>query len=172
MSSTRSRLSGLRTSCAAVGAALLLLVSAPGGHAAASDTAESRAGSGDGGQARGRYAVCEARPNNPHWSRNGRSVIFKTRVTCRGTIPQVHVRVRGQLVRNPGSSKARVVAVSNETRVIRTNGSTATYYTPKLRGKKVRGTARYQGRITVRITSPTPGSVGSARSKVVRVTTP
>lgn len=174
MSTTRSRLSTLRTSCAAVGAALLLVASAPASHAADPGSAESRAtGSArDGKQVRNRYAVCEARPDHPHWSRNGKSVIFKTRVSCRGTFPRVHVKVRGQLVRNPGSSKARVVAVSNQTQVLPTNGSGTTYYTPKPRGTKVKKSGRYQGRVTIQITSPAPGSVGSARSKVANVTVP
>ena len=118
-----------------------------------------------------RWASCAAAVNNPHWSRNGKSVIFKTRVTCKGNIAQIHVRVTGKLYRKSGSTW-RALAGSSETKVKATNGAASTYYTPRPSGTKVRLDGTYQGRITLQITSPFPGTKGNASSKAVKVNTP
>ncbi|MET9862910.1 hypothetical protein ABZY93_27150 [Streptomyces smyrnaeus] len=118
-----------------------------------------------------RWASCTAQVNNPHWSKKGKSVIFKTRVTCAGNIARVHVKVTGKLYRKSGS-KWKAVAGSSETKVKATNGSVSTYYTPRPSGKKVTLDGTYKGQITVQITSPFPGTKGKASSKAVKVNTP
>ncbi|OEU85299.1 hypothetical protein DB35_15880 [Streptomyces abyssalis] len=122
--------------------------------------------------AKARWARCTAQPNSPHWSKKGKSVIFKTRVSCKGNIPKVHVQVRGKLLVCPGYCPPSTAATSNETKVLAVNAGGATYYTPKVGGKKVRGDGKYQGKVTVQITSPVKGTKGSASSKMVTVNTP
>ncbi|MDJ1138320.1 hypothetical protein [Streptomyces iconiensis] len=118
-----------------------------------------------------RWAQCTAQVNNPHWSRGAGSVIFKTRVSCQGNIPRVHVKVRGKLHKKSGNRWVSVAA-SNETKVKVTNGSVSTYYTPKPSGTNVTRDGTYKGTITVQITSPVRGTVGTASSRSVRVNTP
>jgi hypothetical protein len=179
-----SRSVSRRAATAATTSAVLLLGGLMAGNSQAADrSSDSQSGkvvssvrvggAGDGAEAqRTRWAKCTGNVNNPHWSKGGRSVIFKTRLSCRGNIPKVHVRVRGQLLKCPGYCPPGVVATSNETKVVAVNGGTVTYYTPKPAGKKVRGDGSYQGKVTMQITSPFPGSKGSAASKMVKVNTP
>ncbi|WP_344568490.1 hypothetical protein [Streptomyces axinellae] len=138
----------------------------PGSQSAVSEWQGS-----DKGFAAARWASCTAAVNNPHWSKKGKSVIFKTRVSCQGNIAQVHVKVTGKLYRKSGS-KWKAVAGSSETKVKATNGAGSTYYTPRPSGKKVNLDGTYQGKITVQITSPFPGTKGKASSKAVKVNTP
>lgn len=167
----------------AVTSAVLLLGGATTGNSQAaahasdaeSTTAVSSVRVGGGGDAeakRTKWAKCTGNVNNPHWSKKGKSVIFKTRLSCKGNIPKVHVRVSGQLLKCPGHCPPSTVATSNETKVVAVNGGSVTYYTPKLRGKKVRGDGSYQGKVSMQITSPFPGTKGSASSKMVKVNTP
>ncbi|NGO70182.1 hypothetical protein [Streptomyces boncukensis] len=118
-----------------------------------------------------RWAACAAKVNNPHWSKGAKSVIFKTRVTCAGNIAKVHVKVIGKLYRKSGG-RWKVVTASNQTEVKSTNGTVSTYYTPKKGGKRATLDGVYRGKITVRITSPFPGTKGKASSKAVKVNTP
>ncbi|SCK44776.1 hypothetical protein H181DRAFT_03964 [Streptomyces sp. WMMB 714] len=127
---------------------------------------------GDVSTKRTRWAKCTGTVNNPHWSKGGKSVIFKTRLSCKGNIPRVHVRVRGQLLKCPGLCPPSTVATSDETKTVAVNGGNVTYYTPKPKGKKIRGDGSYQGKVTMQITSPFPGTKGSAGSKLVKVDTP
>lgn len=178
--------SASRRAVAAVAAtsAVLLLGGATTGNAQAaapssdseSQTATSsvgvRSAGGEASTKRTRWAKCTGNVNNPHWSKKGKSVIFKTRLSCKGNISKVHVRVRGQLLKCPGHCPPSTVASSNETKVVAVNGGSVTYYTPKPSGKKVKGDGSYQGKVTMQITSPFPGTKGSASSKMVKVNTP
>lgn len=178
MSTSVSRRTGL--AAAAAGAVLLLggavtgNAQAAGLSSASQETATSSIGlqSADAEAKKARWARCTAQPNSPHWSKKGKSVIFKTRVSCKGNIPKVHVQVRGKLLVCPGYCPPSTAATSKETKVLTVNGGSATYYTPKVGGKKVRGDGKYQGKVTVQITSPVKGTKGSAESKMVNVDTP
>ncbi|MBH1936064.1 hypothetical protein I5Q34_17610 [Streptomyces sp. AV19] len=148
----------------------LLAVSAPAGHAAGSAGSDERdfarpAVAQELTLKKGtKWAACTAKADTPHWSRGARSVIYKTRVTCKGNVSRVHVKVRGWLIYSSGGGPS-TAATSNETRVIATNGRAATYYTPKVRGKKVRWSGKFQGSSTVQITSPVRGTKGTTTSK-------
>ena len=170
--STSRRAAAVAVTCAALltgGAATS--AAAPAAGTGASATSEVRA-TGNGTSAKAaRWAQCIANVNSPHWSKKGKSVIFKTRVACKGNIPAVHVKVRGKLYKKSGSHW-KTVAASNETKVKATSGKVSTYYTPKPSGTKVKYDGTYKGKITVQITSPVRGTVDSASSKTVKVNTP
>jgi hypothetical protein len=118
--------------------------------------------------------VCDAALENPHYSPPPRagSVIFKTRIACRGNgAPVVQVRVTGILgsiagappPSRPPQGPTVMRATSDQTQPITANGEPVTYYTP-LEGPgkpKVRGSAWYQGDVTGHIIAPagvvTPG---------------
>lgn len=166
---------------AAVGATLLLGGAVTGSAQAAVPTSDSQPESatgsvslqsGDADAKKTKWARCTVQPNSPHWSKKGKSVIFKTRVSCKGNIPKVHVQVRGKLLVCPGYCPPSTAATSKETKVVAVNGGSATFYTPKVGGKKVRGDGKYQGKVTAQITSPFRGTKGSASSKMVSVNTP
>ncbi|MFI8854044.1 hypothetical protein ACIGW3_28145 [Streptomyces sp. NPDC053499] len=169
-----------RMAAVALISAALVTGGATSGYAAqqtgagTSGTTRVTAGDGEGsgkGLAATRWASCTAQVNNPHWSRGARSVIFKTRVACTGNIARVHVKVTGKLYRKSGS-KWHAVAGSKETKVKATNGKVSTYYTPRPSGRKATLDGTYKGKITVQITSPFPGTKGTASSKAVKVNTP
>lgn len=107
---------------------------------------------------------CDAAVNNPHFSRGALSVIFKTRITCRGDGPPVQVRVRGSLGSVAGGSPGSpaqgppvVRATSDEIQTV-PMGATITFYTPELGSSQVRGSRTYQGNIVGEIVGP-PGVV-------------
>ncbi|MEV6567583.1 hypothetical protein [Streptomyces kronopolitis] len=104
-------------------------------------------------------AHCTATPQNPHRSSgagDGR-ILFKTRVTCKGSYPSVTVHINGVLEEGPDVGPKRIAAKSSETQVIK-NGKTATFYTPGASGKQEKSPGRYRGRISGQITSPVPGN--------------
>lgn len=165
-----------RLAAVALGSAVLVTAGTVSSHAehnpgpGPSQTAatEWRDAGKDGRAAR--WAACEATVNSPHWSKKAKTVLFKTRVSCKGNIPRVHVKVTGRLYRKSGSGWKAVVG-SKETRTKATNGGKSTFYTPR-GNNKVRLDGTYQGKITVQITSPVPGSKGRAASQVAKVNTP
>lgn len=122
---------------------------------------------------------CVVRVDNPHWSKNGGTVLFKTRVVCGSdNHPTYRVRVRGNL----GSISGRpdgpppqgptvTRATSDQTQTL-VNGEMKTYYktyyTPN-GGPKVSGGAWFQGYITAQIVSPCCSNLGSASSRRVYV---
>ncbi|MGW1837094.1 hypothetical protein [Streptomyces sp. NPDC002067] len=104
-------------------------------------------------------AHCTATPQNPHRSsgaKDGR-ILFKTRVTCKGSYPSVTVHINGFLEEGPDVGPKRTMAKSSETKVIK-NGKTATFYTPAIGGKQVKEPGRYRGHINGHITAPVPGN--------------
>jgi len=121
--------------------------------------------------------ACDAAVENPHYSPPPRagSVIFKTRIACRGDgTPVVQVRVTGILgsisgtppPSRPPQGPPVQRATSDQTQNVTVNGPATTYYTP-LEGPgnpKVRGSAWYQGDITGQIVGP-PGVVTPGPSR-------
>lgn len=107
-------------------------------------------------------------PQNPHWSSGAsdRRILFKTRVSCRGTYPSVTVRLSGSLQRGPHVGPKVVVATSTQSQVIK-SGQTATFYTPQAGGKQVSTPGEYTGLITGQITAPVPGNLDDGHSKTV-----
>lgn len=112
---------------------------------------------------------CKAKPENPHYSRPPRagSVIFKTRITCRGNgVPVVQIRVTGILgsisgappPARPPQGPTVTRATSDQTQNVMVNSEAATYYTPSPGNPKVRGSAWYQGYITGQIVGPPGGT--------------
>ncbi len=125
--------------------------------------------------------VCDAAVENPHFSRGAGSVIFKTRITCRGDAPPVQFRLRGTLGSvaggapgNPAQGPPVSRATSDQTQTI-PMGATVTYYTPKLDGPKVHGSATYSGFLVGELVGP-PGVVSdgpsNARSNSTYVSDP
>ncbi|GAA2912307.1 hypothetical protein GCM10020221_05010 [Streptomyces thioluteus] len=161
----------LRTAVTATAAVAILAVSAPLGQAAPAgpvDAADRTSTVREFTVASGtRWAVCTARAEAPRWSRSAGSVVYTTRVTCRGNINRVRVRVVGRLVR----SGSGTVATSDEFKVITTNGGTATYDTPR-GGAKVRRPGTFRGASTVQITAPVRGTRGTTSSKAQYVRVP
>ncbi|KNB51498.1 hypothetical protein [Streptomyces caatingaensis] len=162
---------------AGVAGVALLAVSAPLGHAAAAGDGDAR-GFGKPAAVRqftlgkgGRWASCTAGADAPHWSRAARSVVYATRVACKGNIPRVRVTVHGRLVRAVGSRTVDA-AVSDATRTVPVDGSVVTYSTPGSAAGKARWSGRYQGVSTVRITAPVRGTEGTATSAVRYVRVP
>jgi hypothetical protein len=117
--------------------------------------------------------VCDATVDNPHYSRGGGTVIFKTRVTCRGRgAPVVQVRITGTLgsihgsppPSGPSSGPPVPRATSDQTQDVAVNGGTTTYYTPMVGSNKVRGSSWYNGDISGQIVGP-PGIVTTGPSR-------
>ncbi|GAA0413455.1 hypothetical protein [Streptomyces luteireticuli] len=160
----------LRTAVTATAAVVILAVSAPLGQAAEAG-ADRGATAREFAVARGtRWAVCTARAEAPRWSRSAGSVVYTTRVTCRGNINRVRVHVIGRLVRSGGGGGT--VATSDEFKVITTtNGGTATYDTPR-GGAKARRSGTFRGSSVVQITAPMRGTRGTASSKAQYVRVP
>lgn len=112
---------------------------------------------------------CEADVERPHRSGGKRHILFKTRVKCKSKdgISAVHVKVRGSLIRGQHSPQWKTVATSNETQTVAVNSKKPkTYYTPKVKGKKITASGYYHGTVSVKITAPVPGSTGHASSKI------
>ncbi|MFH8411292.1 hypothetical protein ACH4FX_42000 [Streptomyces sp. NPDC018019] len=134
-------------------------VPGPSGKPSAGPAVTAVQTSGDVSAKRKLHVRCEARLNQPHRSKGKYHILFKTRVKCKGYGANfVHVKVRGQLIRGHYTPEQKVVATSNQTQSIAVNGKQATYYTPKVKGKKIKASGYYKGAVTVRITSPVPGS--------------
>lgn len=118
--------------------------------------------------------VCVAKADNPHWSRKGRgeTVLIKTRVTCSGP-GAAQVRLVGTLSSSSqegGPYRNRVS--SDETRLVASDGTEQTFYTPRLDGPKVRGSAWYRATITATVVAPVSSGPWTATSKEVWVPTP
>ncbi len=112
---------------------------------------------------------CDAAVENPHFSRGAGSVIFKTRIRCRGTgqvPPAVQVRIQGSLGSINGAPPPAPApqgpplqrATSDQTQNVAVNGGEATFYTPVAGGPKVTGSSWYEGNIYGQIVGP-PGGV-------------
>lgn len=154
---------------AAAAAVLLLLTVAPASIATAAPTAVTAT------------VVCDANVLNPHFSRGAGSVIFKTRITCRGDAPPVQFRLRGDLGSVSGGAPGQAAegppvsrVTSDDTQTI-PMGATVTFYTPLVGGPKVRGSATYEGNVIGQLVGP-PGVVSdgpsTARSNRLFVTDP
>lgn len=114
--------------------------------------------------------ICKAKADRPHWSKGAKSVIYKTRVECAGSVPSVKVHCKGQLIYSVGGGPS-TAATSSETQIVKTDGTKATFYTPEKGGKKVDWSGNFQG--SSRCDSP--GSdihIGDAHSEVVTVKVP
>jgi hypothetical protein len=114
--------------------------------------------------------ICTATPQDPHRSsgnKDGR-ILFKTRVTCRGTYPAVTVYIHGSLEEGPLVGPKRIMTTSDQTQVVKT-GDSVTFYTPEKSGKQVRTAGTYTGYITGEITAPVPGKIGTGNSRTVHV---
>lgn len=112
---------------------------------------------------------CDAAVENPHFSRGAGSVIFKTRIRCRGTgqvPPAVQVRIQGSLgsiggappPSGPPQGPPVPRASSDQTQNVAVNGGEATFYTPLAGGPKVTGSAWYEGNIYGQIVGPPGGA--------------
>lgn len=44
-------------------------------------------------------AYCNITADAPHWSKKGKSIIYKTRAQCYGNIPSVQLKVTSKLMR-------------------------------------------------------------------------
>lgn len=119
----------LGVSAAVVTVATLLLTAEPSGAAASAGTTTGTVGS--------EAAIeCKVNVDDPHWSSNFGSVIYKTRVTC---VNNNFVRVSGALFYY-GST----VASNGESRSV-SAGKEATFYTPRFGANKVRADGDFQG---------------------------
>lgn len=111
--------------------------------------------------------TCMQRLENPHWSKPGKTILFKVRVTCTGNLPTIRVRVRTFLARVPASGGI-LVAGSLEDRTIAVTGSPSQpFYTPKKGAKRVRKDGRYRGQATLEIIQ-----AGGVKSSPVSKQTP
>ncbi|MEU8953463.1 hypothetical protein AB0C93_04080 [Streptomyces sp. NPDC048518] len=113
-------------------------------------------------------AYCNITADAPHWSKRGKSVIYKTRAQCYGNIPSVQLTVTSKLMR-AGAPKSIVAATAKETQTVHTGGGRATFYTPVPHGKKVKYSARFWGQSTAQIVSPIVGTKTKVVSKTVDV---
>lgn len=122
--------------------------------------------------------TCRITANNPHISEGANGVIFKSRVVCTGTgsyPPKATIRVRGALMfdyaTSPGDTSGGInwyaIRSSDETRTVSVNGTTNTFYTPRLGTSGAGSTGHYQGSSTVEIITPAGQKVGSDISGVV-----
>ncbi|WJV51046.1 hypothetical protein [Streptomyces flavofungini] len=109
-------------------------------------------------------AYCNITVDAPHWSKKGKSVIYKTRAQCYGNIPSVQLKVTSKLMR-AGAPKPLVAATAKETQTVRTGGGKATFYAPVPHGKKVKYAARFWGQSTAQIVSPITGTKTQVVSK-------
>lgn len=119
--------------------------------------------------------VCDLKIEDPHYSDGAGSVIFKSRVACRGAGPAT-IRMEGFLegfggtreYRPPGPGRT---VTSDETRVIANDGRYVTFYTPVQGGASMLGTGWYRGGVRGTVLAP-PGTANSATSNDAFVVTP
>ncbi len=111
---------------------------------------------------------CNVTADAPHWSKLGKSVIYKTRARCYGNVPAVQLKVTGKLMR-AGAPRATVAATAKETQTVRTGGGKATFYTPVPHGRKVKYSARFWGQSTAQIVSPIVGTKAQVVSQAADV---
>ena len=130
----------------------------------------STAGSGTTPTAAAADVVCNAVVNNPHWSRNGSTILYKTTVTCDGV---AEVNVEGYLFGGPQIGPGLQLASSNETQTA-APGVTLTFYTPQIGSAKVPCTTGeyYQGYSYITATIGTSTSESSGPSNKVPATCP
>ncbi|MFJ8955857.1 hypothetical protein ACIRO1_37790 [Streptomyces sp. NPDC102381] len=114
-----------------------------------------------------RIMACKVNANNPHWSKRGKSVIYKTRLTCAGSKPAADIRCEGQLAYSVGGGPS-VAASSSQIQTVTNTGAEVTYYTPEPGGKKVDWSGSFQGNTTCYFVDG--GTVGQDESAVVHVT--
>ncbi len=114
-----------------------------------------------------RLMACKVNANNPHWSKRGKSVIHKTRLTCAGSTPTAKIRCKGQLIYDAGGSPS-TAASSSQVQTLTNTGSPVTYYTPEQGGKKVGWPGKFRGSTTCHFVSG--GTVGHDKTDVVNVT--
>ncbi|MEU1630437.1 hypothetical protein ABZ746_35120 [Streptomyces sp. NPDC020096] len=113
--------------------------------------------------------LCSVHADNPHYSGGAKGVIYKSRVTCAGTVPAEEVRCQGQLIYSVGGEPPSTAATSDETRTVTTDGSTTTFYTPQYGGKNIQWSGNFQGYTTCTLVSPYTGTVGSSQTPVVYI---
>ncbi|MBP2054199.1 hypothetical protein J2Z21_007202 [Streptomyces griseochromogenes] len=114
--------------------------------------------------------VCKASADRPHWSKGAKSVIYKTRVECAGSVPTIKAHCKGHLMYSTGEAPS-TAATSSETRSVKTDGTKTTFYTPEAGGKKVNWSGNFQG--STHCTSPgTTVEIGDATTPVVKVKVP
>lgn len=95
--------------------------------------------------------TCREHLDHPHWSREGRTVVFKTRVACIGNLPTIHVRITTLMGRMTDRGMV-LVAGSLEDRHVEVDGGwSEPFSTPKKHAKKVRRSGRYRGEATLEI---------------------
>ncbi|MFD9205777.1 hypothetical protein ACFVZM_05790 [Streptomyces sioyaensis] len=114
--------------------------------------------------------ACKASADRPHYSKGAKSVIYKTRVECAGSMPAIEVHCKGQLMYSTGGSPS-TAATSSETQSVKTDGTKTTFYTPEVGGKKVNWSGSFQG--STHCTSPDSKiEIGDATTPVVKVKVP
>lgn len=119
------------------------------------------------------YVRCKLWVNNPHWSSTGRTVLFKTGVTCVGNLATILVEVRTYLARRKKDGSFYLVAAGLETRRNKVNvAKPPPYYCP-LQGRGIHVKAGGWFRGAARLSIIEPGGVKtpavSKQSSVVPV---
>lgn len=142
-----------------------------------SETASTQ-GNGVSTQRASYVVTCNVTADSPHNSRGAGGHIYKSRVSCSGSgsgvPPQVTIRVKGALRYDAanyagdtsGGISWSTVRSSEETRIVNTNNTTYTFYTPRTGTSGATAKGHYQGSTTVEILSPVGQKVGSAISSV------
>jgi hypothetical protein len=89
-------------------------------------------------------AACRPKINDPHWSRNGRTVVARAFVTCVGTLARVRVRVTTFLARVNRHGGLSLVASGIEDRTVVVGEKPIPVYCPRRTAKQgqVSGTYR------------------------------
>lgn len=122
--------------------------------------------------------TCNITADNPHNSTGAKGHIFKSRVSCTGTAgspASITIRVRGALMYDQanysgdtsGGISWSAARSSTETRIVRTDGTVNTFYTPQTGTTGATARGHYQGSSTVEILTPVGQKVGSDISSVV-----
>lgn len=113
----------------------------------------------------GKWVICSARPDSPHYSKGAKGAIYKVRITCTGTgYSYVTVKVNCSFMYRSyfATSWQRTVSSAGSTSV-KVNGDRGTVYCPAS-GSLGTGTGYWQGSGTYRITWPGTGALGTYAS--------
>lgn len=119
----------------------------------------------------GAHVRCKGVSDTPHWSKEGKSVISKTRVTCTGFgVSKVSVRVLSYLGVGTNSKGAnmRIVAQSDYSQLVAVNGDRQTWYVPSQNSAtKIQAGGWFKASHSGKIAQS--GAIGAAASKVAWV---
>lgn len=89
--------------------------------------------------------LCGVQANNPHYSTNGNTILYKTTVECDQTVA---ITIDGSLAAGPQVGPPYPVATSHQTQTVPGNSSQVTYYTPLVGAKPVQFSSYFQGSST------------------------